>query len=67
MATRFGIYKDAVEKGVLFASDAETQALLLDKFKDSEYGGLKDQLIVDLSDNAMRNPASVQSEIEQKI
>lgn len=67
VATRFGIYKDAVEKGVLFASDAETRASLLDKFKDSEYGGLKDQLIVDLSDNAMRNPASVQSEIEQKI
>lgn len=67
VATRFGIYKDAVEKGVLFASDAETRALLLDKFKDSEYGGLKDQLIVDLSDNAMRNPASIQSEIEQKI
>lgn len=67
VATRFGIYKDAVEKGILFASDAETRASLLDKFKDSEYGGLKDQLIVDLSDNAMRNPASVQSEIEQKI
>ena len=67
VATRFGIYKDAVEKGVLFASDAETRALLLDKFKDQEYGGLKDQLIVDLSDNAMRNPASVKSEIEQKI
>ena len=67
VATRFGIYKDAVENGVLFASDAETRASLLDKFKDSEYGGLKDQLIVDLSDNAMRNPASVQSEIEQKI
>lgn len=67
VATRFGIYKDAVEKGVLFASDAETRASLLDKFKDQEYGGLKDQLIVDLSDNAMRNPASVKSEIEQKI
>ena len=67
VATRFGIYKDDVEKGILFASDAETRASLLDKFKDSEYGGLKDQLIVDLSDNAMRNPASVQSEIEQKI
>ena len=67
VATRFGIYKDAIEKGVLFASDAETRASLLDKFKDQEYGGLKDQLIVDLSDNAMRNPASVQSEIEQKI
>lgn len=67
VATRFGIYKDAVEKGILFASDAETRASLLDKFKDQEYGGLKDQLIVDLSDNAMRNPASVKSEIEQKI
>lgn len=67
VATRFGIYKDAVENGVLFASDAETRASLLDKFNNNGHGGLRDQLIVDLSDKAMHNPASVQSEIEQKI
>lgn len=67
IATRFGVYKDAVESGVLFASDAETRASLLDMFNNNDHGGLRDQLIVDLSDNAMKNPKLVQSEIEQKI
>lgn len=67
IAARFGIYGEYVEKGVLFASDAETRASLLDKFNNNGHGGLRDQLIVDLSDDAMGNPALVKSEIEQKI
>lgn len=67
VAARFGRYAEQVEKGILFASDAETRASLLDKFNNNGHGGLRDQLIVDLSDDAMSNPALVKPEIEQKI
>ena len=60
ISNRFGkLYRDKVYEGVIFADTPESRRGLLANFNNFDYGGLKDYLMVDLSDDALANPTLV--------
>lgn len=63
ISNRFGkLYRDKVYEGVIFADTPESRRGLLANFNNFDYGGLKDYLMVDLSDDALANPTLVVNE-----
>lgn len=68
ISNKFGkLYHDKVYEGVIFADTPESRRELLANFNNSDYGGLKDYLMVDLSDDALANPTLVVNEITEKL
>lgn len=68
ISNKFGkLYRDKVYEGVIFADTPESRRGLLANFNNFDYGGLKDYLMVDLSDNALANPTLVVNEITEKL
>lgn len=69
VSERFGLYKGKVYEGVLFADTEESRRALLSNFDDPDDGKLRDQLMIDLSDEVLEHPTpkSVEDEIEKKL
>lgn len=56
-----------VQNGLLFAIDEADKLELSEKYRDDKHGKLVDRLLIDLSDDALKNTSLVKDEIEQKI